>query len=411
MNIYGFVILAALMIRFLLRLLSNALNLKALQPDLPPAFQDVYDAEKYRRSQEYTRVLTRFGLFTSTVNISITLVFWCSGGFNVLDQFVRNWQLGPILTGLVYIGIFAAVMAVLSFPFSAYHTFVIEERFGFNKTTPKTFVLDLIKSLVLATIIGGSLLTAILTLFQYAGQYAWIYCWVAWMLFVLFMLFIGPTWILPLFNKFTPLDDGELRTAIESYADDAKFSLKNIFVMDGSKRSSKSNAFLIGFGRYKRIALFDTLIDNHTVGELVAILAHEIGHFKKKHIWQNMILGSLEMGLIFFLMSIFLGQQGLFEAFFVEKMSIYVGLFLFSLLYSPLALVLSVLMHIFSRKVEYEADRFAATTTNDPEDLVNALKKLSSHNLSNLTPHPFHVFLNYSHPPVLARIRAIQAAR
>jgi STE24 endopeptidase len=384
------------------------LNLKALRGELPEEFTGVYDAEAYKKSQEYTRVKTKFGFITATFGIALTLVFWFAGGFNFLDQIVRSWGWHPILTGMAYIGILIFAKALLSLPFSVYATFVIEERFGFNKTTPVTFVTDLLKGFMLAIVLGGPLLAGLLAFFQYAGALAWVYGWIATTIFILFVQFIAPTWIMPLFNKFTPLEDGELKEAILSYARSVKFSLQNIFVMDGSKRSSKSNAFFTGFGKNKRIALFDTLIEKHTVPELVAVLAHEIGHYKKKHILQGMIISILHIGVMFFLLSIFISHQGLFEAFYMEDVSIYAGLIFFGMLYSPIELILSIFMQIFSRKNEYEADRFAADTIEDPESMINALKKLSVHNLSNLTPHPLYVFLNYSHPPILQRIKAIR---
>ena len=222
------------------------------------------------------------------------------------------------------------------------------------------------------------------------------------------MQFIAPTWIMPLFNKFTPLEDGDLRSAILSYAKSVQFPLENLFVMDGSKRSSKSNAFFTGFGKHKRIALFDTLIEKHSIQELVAVLAHEIGHYKKKHILQSMIISVIHMGVMLFLLSIFLSHEGLFTAFYMDEMSIYAGLIFFGMLFSPIEEILSVVMQLFSRKNEFEADRFAVETTREHESMINALKKLSVHNLSNLTPHPLYVFFNYSHPPVLERIKAIR---
>ena len=409
MNIYAIIILATLTVSFILDLVTEILNLKSLRKELPAEFEGVYDREQYIKSQEYTRVRTHFGFVTSAFNLVIALVFWFAGGFNYLDQIVRGWELGNIWTGLVYIGILLLARSIISLPFSIYSTFVIEERFGFNKTTPLTFVLDIVKGTLLALIIGGAALAGVLAFFEYAGSYAWFYCWIAVTIFSLFMQFIAPTWIMPLFNKFTPLEEGELRSAILAYADKVKFSLKNVFVMDGSKRSSKSNAFFTGFGKNKRIALFDTLIEKHTVGELVAVLAHEIGHYKKKHIWQGMIISILHTGIVFYLLSIFLSHRGLFEAFYMEHMSVYAGLIFFGMLYSPIEMILSIFMQIFSRKNEYEADRYAVETTGEGENMINALKKLSVHNLSNLTPHPWYVFLNYSHPPVLQRIRAIRA--
>ena len=408
MNLYATIILGTFVFSFLVDLITEILNLKALRDELPDEFNGVYDADAYKKSQEYTRVKTRFGFITSIFGIIITLVFWFSGGFNFLDHSVRGWQLHPILTGLVYIGILIVAKSIISLPFSIYSTFVIEERFGFNKTTPKTFVMDILKGLLLGVLLGGPLLAGILAFFQYAGNSAWLYCWLAVTLFTLFVQFIAPTWIMPLFNKFTPLEKGELRSAILNYAKSVKFSLQNLFVMDGSKRSTKSNAFFTGFGKNKRIALFDTLIEKHTVSELVAVLAHEIGHYKKKHIIKGMIIGILHSGILFFLLSIFITNKGLFDAFYMKEMSIYAGLIFFGMLYSPIELILSIFMQIYSRKNEYEADRYAAETTQDPVSMIDALKKLSVANLSNLTPHPLYVFLNYSHPPVLQRIQALR---
>lgn len=408
MNFYAIIILVTLIFSYLLSLITELLNLKALRDDLPEEFEGVYDAEKYRKSQQYTRVKTRFGFITSTFGIVLTLIFWFAGGFNFLDQIVRTWHLPPILTGLCYIGILILARSILSLPFSIYATFVIEEKFGFNKTTPLTFVTDMLKGLALGILLGTPLLAGILAFFQFTGHLAWLYCWMATTLFTLFVQFIAPTWIMPLFNKFTPLEEGELREAILSYAESVKFSLKNLFVIDGSKRSTKSNAFFTGFGKNKRIALFDTLIENHTVPELVAVLAHEIGHYKKKHILKSMVISIVHMGVVFYLLSIFVSHEGLFKAFYMEEASIYAGLIFFGMLYSPMELILSIFMQIFSRKNEYEADRFAAETTQNPESMISALKKLSVHNLSNLTPHPLYVFLNYSHPPTLERIKAIR---
>lgn len=409
MNTYAIIILATLLLSYILDLITELLNLKALRDDLPAEFNDVFDQEKYRKSQEYTRVKTRFGLISATFSLIVTLVFWFSGGFNWLDLLVRQWGFSEIFTGLFYIGILLIANTVLNLPFSVYSTFVIEARFGFNKTTPKTFVLDMLKGLLLGVVIGGALLGGILVFFQFAGANAWLYCWIAVTLFTIFMQFIAPTWIMPLFNKFTPLEDGKLRREIMNYAQKVHFPLDNLFVMDGSKRSAKSNAFFTGFGKHKRIALFDTLIEKHSVAELVAILAHEIGHYKKKHILQGMIISILHTGVMFFLLSIFLNHSGLFDAFYMENMSIYAGFIFFGMLFSPISEILGIFMQMFSRKNEFEADQFAAETTQNSTHMISALKKLSANNLSNLTPHPFYVFLNYSHPPVLERIRALRS--
>ena len=408
MNIFAIIILVTLIAGYLLEIITNWLNLSHLSPDLPVEFQDTYDAEKYQKSQEYTRVHTRFGFLTGSLSLVATLLFWFLGGFEYLDLLVRSWDFGAIGTGLVYMGLLILLKSVFSLPFSIYSTFVIEEKFGFNKTTVKTFILDMVKGLALGIVLGGPLLAGLLFFFQVTGSMAWIYAWIATTLFSLVVQFVAPRWIMPLFNKFEPLEAGELKNAILSFAGNVKFSLKEIFVMDGSKRSSKSNAFFTGFGKNKRIVLFDTLINKHTTGELVAVLAHEVGHYKKKHILKSMVISILHMGLVFFLLSLFLSQKGLFDAFYVSHMSVYAGLIFFSMLYTPVEIVLSIGMQIFSRKNEYEADRFAAETTGNADDMINALKKLSRDNLSNLTPHPFYVFLNYSHPPVLKRIQSIR---
>ena len=407
MNVFGAIVVAAIGLDFVLDLISNWLNLKALQLTLPPAAQGIYKEEDYRKSQNYIRKSTYFGLVRSTFALVVLLAFWFSGGFNFLDQLIRGWELVPVFSGLLYIAILLSAYGLLTLPFSIYGTFVIEERFGFNKTTPKLFILDLLKGLALAAILGGIVLAAILLLFQYSGTYAWLYCWAAVTGFSLIAQYVAPNWIMPLFNKFTPMAPGELKEAIAAYTRSVKFPVKNIFVMDGSKRSTKSNAFFTGFGNNKRIALFDTLIAQHSVPELVSVLAHEVGHYKKKHIIQGLVISIVHTGILFYLLSLVLSSTGLYHAFYVQEPSIYTGLIFFGLLYTPVELALSIIMNAISRKHEYEADRFAAETTGDPRNMVEALKKLSSTNLSNLTPHPFYVFLNYSHPPVLQRISAI----
>ena len=407
MNPFFFIILFALLIEHAVGVVANLLNLKSLRSEPPSSLEGVYKPEEYRKAQEYIRTNTRFDFITGTFSLLVLLFFWFAGGFNYLDQVVRSWGSDPILNGLLYIGILMLGYSLLTLPFSIYHTFVIEERFGFNRTTPRTFLLDRIKGLGLAALLGAALLGGILALFEHVGYYAWVYCWLAVTAFSLIMQYVAPTWIMPLFNKFTPLEPGELKEAILNYARSVGFPITNVFVIDGSRRSSKSNAFFTGFGRNKRIALFDTLIKKHTVSELVAVLAHEIGHHKKKHILQGTIINILHTGVLFFVLSIFLGSSGLYDAFYMEQQSIYSGIVFFGLLYTPLEMVLSVIMHVLSRKNEYEADRFAAETIQHPQHLVQALKKLHAGNLSNLMPHPFYVFLNYSHPPLLQRMRAI----
>jgi STE24 endopeptidase len=374
---------------------------------MPPALAGVYKPDEYQKSQEYTRSLTRFGFVTSSFGLLIILLFWFTGGFNFLDQIVRSWDSGPIANGLCYIGILMIAYELLTLPFSVYSNFVIEERFGFNRITPRVFIMDRLKGLALTILLGGSVLVAILALFEYAGNYAWLYCWVAVTIFNIVIQFVAPIWIMPIFNKFTPMEPGELKDAIQSYARSTGYEVRNISVMDGSKRSTKANAFFTGFGRTKRIALFDTLISKHTIQELIAVLAHEIGHYKKKHVLWGILISIAHTGLIFYILSVLLGSSGLYQAFYMNHISIYAGILFFGLLYTPAEMVLSIALNMFSRRNEYEADRYAVQTTGESESLVEALKKLHSDNLSNLTPHPFYVFLNYSHPTLLQRVQAI----
>ena len=410
MNGIALIILGTLAADLILNLLADTLNIKNLSSELPRDFTHVYEAERYHRSQQYLRMNTRFGWFVSVFNLTILLVFWFAGGFPLLDRWVRAFDMGPVVSGLIYIGVLLLLKAVLSLPFSVYRTFVIEARFGFNKTTPGTYLLDLLKGLLLVLLLGIPLLAAILAFFEYAGPHAWWYCWIGVTLYMLVVQYIAPAWIMPLFNKFTPLEEGELKSAIFAYAKSIEFPLKNVYQMDGSRRSTKSNAFFTGFGRHKRIVLFDTLIKQHTVKELVAILAHEMGHYKKKHIRQALILGVLQTGLMLFLLAQFITYQGLFDAFFMPQQSVYAGMLFFAMLYAPIEMFTGILMQLRSRRNEIAADQFAAKTTRDPASMITALKKLSVHNLSNLTPHPFYVFLNYSHPPVLQRIQALSNA-
>ncbi|HZY10353.1 MAG TPA: M48 family metallopeptidase [Bacteroidota bacterium] len=408
MNPYGVIVLSTLLVEYVLHLLANVLNIKSLRPDVPEEFQGVFDPDAYRKSQNYTKTVTTFSNITSTFNLILILSFWFAGGFNRLDVVIRSLNMGFLFSGLIYIGSLVFLQALVSLPFRIYSIFVIEERFGFNKTTRRIFILDLIKEALLTILLGGPLIAGLLVIFYNIGAGGWLLCWLLSIVFILFIQYIAPTWIMPLFNKFTPLEEGELKQAILSYANSVRFPLKGVFSMDGSKRSTKTNAFFTGFGKQKRIALFDTLINKHTIDELVAILAHEIGHYKKHHIIKGMIFTIIHTGVIFFLMSLFIGNQGLFDSFYIENVSAYVSLVLFMLLYSPVELIVGIFSQLISRKHEYEADRFAEETITHPESMIAALKKLSVDNLSNLTPHPFYVFLNYSHPPVLERIKAMK---
>jgi len=408
MNSFSIIILGALVFEFSLSVITNLLNVRALKLKPPPTLEEVYKPDEYRNSQEYTRVTTRFGFLISTFRLSLLLCFWFAGGFNYVGDAVAAWGYGPILSGLLYTGIILISYNMMMVPFAVYATFVIEERFGFNKTTPRIFVADRVKALALSVLLGAPLLAGILALFEYAGSYAWLYCWGVISMVVIALQFIAPRWIMPLFNKFTPMEEGELKEAILRYMHSVGYNIDNVFIMDGSKRSSKSNAFFAGVGSSKRIALFDTLIEKHSVPELVAVLAHEIGHYKKRHIQQGIAISIAHTGLLFFVLSVFLHSPGLFQAFYMEQQPIYAGLLFFGLLYTPVDLLLSILFNMISRRNECHADRFAAGTIEEPRSLIDALKRLSATNLSNLAPHPLYVFLNYSHPPLLQRVQAIQ---
>lgn len=407
MNPYALIILVALLLRFGLAVLADALNARVPRCEVPPEMADRLDAGWLRRAREYLTVNTRFDFWESLFGLLLLLAFWGAGGFNALDLWLRGFGFGPVLTGLLFIGLLLLGNSLLNLPFSIYHTFVIEARFGFNRTTPRLFAVDRVKGLLLALVLGVPLGAGMLWFFEHAGAWAWLYCWLGVTAFTLFIQFLAPVLILPLFNAYTPLEDGELKTAILELARQAAFPLAGVCIMDGSKRSNKANAFFTGFGRFKRIALFDTLTRTLTVPELVGVLAHEIGHFKRHHILQRLLLGMAHTGVLFFLLSLFLTQRGLFDAFRMQHLSVYAGLLFFGILYTPVEMVLDFLVNHLSRRQEYEADRFAQQLTGDPAPLISALKKLSVSSLSDLTPHPFYVGLHYSHPPVLERLRAL----
>ena len=408
MNYWLIFILTVIAVNFLINSSISLLNLRALSPDLPKEFVDTYDREKYRQSQDYTRAQTIFSLFENSIMTTVTVLFLLGGGFNLVDQFVRNFELGSIATGIFYTGAITLLSFLIGLPFSIYSTFRIEARFGFNRTTAKTFTTDILKSILLTIVLGAPILAAILWFFEHTGSYGWLLCWLGTVAFGFIVQFLAPVAILPLFNKFTPLEDGLLKNNILEYARIQNFKLSGIFTMDGSKRSTKLNAFFTGFGKFRKIVFFDTLLEKIDDDEVVAVLAHEMGHFKKRHIWKMMAASILQTGLVFYLLSLFLNNPGLFEAFGMEHLSIYASLFFFAFLYSPISTLLSILFNIMSRAHEFEADGYAAKTTGTPEVLVQALKKLSLANLSNLTPHPAMVFLSYSHPPVLERIKALR---
>ncbi len=408
MNPYPVIIIALLLGGLLLEFITEILNLSHIREDLPEEFEDVFDADRYRKSQHYLRDTTRFGLITATVGTAIPLAFMLCGGFNWVDSIARSAGHSEIVTGIIFTAILLFGNFVVGLPFSIYGTFVLEERYGFNKTTPKTFIIDIIKGTLLSIVIGIPIYALVLWFFIAAGSLAWLYCWIAVTLFQLLMVFIAPVLIMPLFNKFIPLQNDELRTSIEDYAKEQAFTMKGVFEMDGSKRSAKTNAFFTGLGRFRRIVLFDTLIEKHSIPELLAVVAHEMGHYKKKHILKMMIRAILTGGLTFYLLSFFIGNEGLFAAFKMDHISVYAGILFFGFLYAPIGLLIGIAGNVISRKHEYEADAYAAETTGSIEPMITGLKKLSADNLSNLTPHPFKVFMEYSHPTVLQRIQALR---
>lgn len=397
----------------LLQSVANWLNVRALSNRIPDEFAGVYDEERYRKSQEYLKASTRFEQVQLWIMTPLTIAFLAVGGFGWVDGLALDAAAGPITRGLVFAGILMALSMAAGLPFQLYDTFVLEERFGFNRTTPKTFAADFVKSLLLTIALGGPLFAAILWFFAETGPWGWAIAWGAITVFQLIMLLLAPSLLLPLFNTFTPLPDGELKSAIESYARGQRYELSGIFSIDGSRRSSKANAYVTGLGRLKRIALFDTLIKQHTVPELVAVLAHEVGHARLGHIRRMLLTSIATTGLMMFLLSLCLAQPSLYAALEVEwpagePAPLHAGMVAFVLLMAPLNRLLSIYVHHRSRRHEFEADAFAARTTGRADAMISALKKLSVENLTNLTPHPLVVWLEYSHPPMLQRIAALK---
>lgn len=408
MNTWLLIVLLILLISCLLEVTISILNIRALSPDLPQEFTEVFAPAKYRRSQEYTRAQTYLSLVQTSSSTLLTAGFILFGGFHLLDTWTRSLAEQEIVIGLLFIGSLLLFSFAAGLPFSVYATFVLEERFGFNRTTIKTFIFDILKGMLLAVLLGTPLLALILWFFAHAGPYGWLFCWLGVVLFTLALQYLAPVLIMPLFNKFSPLPEGELREAILNYAQRQNFTLQGIFTMDGSKRSAKVNAFFTGFGKYKKIVFFDTLIEKLSTQEILAVLAHEMGHFKLHHILKNVVASILQIGIMFYLLSLFLENRELSQAFGVEHVSVHASLVFFGFLYSPFNLLVSILFHIVSRRYEYAADTYAAVTTGSCDPLISGLKKLCAANLANLTPHPWMVFLRYSHPPVLARIAQLK---
>ncbi|GAF02670.1 M48 family metallopeptidase [Saccharicrinis fermentans] len=396
-----FIVIEFVWDRFLLYL-----NTTQWSDKVPAELEGIYDASKYAKQQQYSRVNYRYGWFTSVYGIVLVLAMLFFQGFSMLDRWVLNFTDHEILRAILFLGALGLGSALLNLPFSLYSTFVIEERFGFNKTTPKIFVLDLFKSMLIGAILGGGILALIMWFVQLAGDLFWLYAWGLMTCFMLLMTMFYTSVLLPLFNKQTPLEDGELKTAIQAFCEKVGFKLDNIYMMDGSKRSTKANAFFSGLGAKKRIVLYDTLVKDLEVDEIVGVLAHEIGHYKKKHTLWGMISGIMQTGIMLYVFALFVYSPELSQALGVQEPAFHIGLIAFGILYSPISGIAGLFSTLISRKNEYEADAFAAKYHN-AESLIKALKTISVNALSNLTPHPWFVFFHYSHPPLLSRIKAL----
>ena len=406
-NLYYYIIVIAIIIEYLFSSISSILDIKNITPTIPSDFKKAYDEEKYILSQDYLKARTRFGLFSSTFSLILIMIVIHSDIFGLLDQFVRGQSDSYILQGLLFIGIIYFFQDIVSLPFSIYHTFVIEERFGFNKTTLNLFIIDKIKGYAIFIVLGSIVITPILYFFHVYGDIGWL---IAWSILTAFMIAVQPLFvhvIAPMFNKFTPLEEGELRSAIEKYTAKVNFPLARIDIMDGSKRSAHSNAYFTGFGKSRKIAIFDTLVEKHSTNEIVSVVAHEVGHYKLKHVLQGTILGIIETGIMLFAFNLIMNDKFLFQVFGVSQLSVHAGIVFFSMLYAPVSMFTSIVTTAISRKNEYEADKYSYDTTNNREALVSMLIGLSANNLSHLTPHPLKVFLSYSHPPVVDRIKAV----
>lgn len=403
-----YLLIGVLVFGYLLRKTLGYLNVKNPVPAIPDTLSEYLNAAKLEEAKAYQQENFRFKFLAGTFSFIFTLLFITQGWFGAIDTWVAGFGLSPLLKSLVFFGIVFVGSDVMSLPFDYYSTFVIEEKYGFNKTNLRTFFSDKVKGYLLSILVGGALLMVFLWLIHQMGRDFW---WQFWLIASLFMVVINlfyTAWILPLFNKLTPLEDGELKQKIVQYAHSVGFPLQNIFVMDGSKRSSKANAFFSGFGKRKKVVLYDTLLEQHPPDELVAVLAHEIGHYKKKHILWSMILSVLQVGLMLFLLSQFIFSEQMSAALGGAAWSAELNIIGFTMLFTPISMVLGIGMNWLSRKNEFEADAYAKTTF-DGKPLAEALKTLSVKTLSNLNPHPWYVFVNYSHPPILKRLERLES--
>ena len=400
------VLLGIIVLDFVIEEILSYLNRKSSFRPLPAAFRGIYDEEKYQQSLAYQRDRDKFSSITTIISFVATLALLLTGGFGLLDGWLRSYMGNELTLALSFFAVLYFASDILTIPFQLYSVFVIEEKYGFNKTTFKTFIFDKLKGYLLTIIFGGLLLGTLMVLILFLGKDFWLYFWGVMVVFMLLANLFYTSVIVPLFNKLSPLEDGELREAITRYSHSVNFPLKNIFVIDGSKRSSKANAYFSGLGRSKKIVLFDTLIEKHTQEELVAVLAHEVGHYKKKHIVGSLILGVLQTGVMLYLLSLLIFNSQVSFAMGGGITAIHLNLLAFGILYSPVSRVLGILMNMLSRKNEFEADAFAAATYK-AAPLATALKKLSTDSLSNLFPHPWYVFVHYSHPPMVKRLERL----
>ena len=405
-NTVFYLIIIIIVFEYVLERWLDYLNAKNRSARLPDELKGIYDEEKYKKSVEYDQVNNRFELITSTLNFILVMLMLFLGGFAFVDNVAGDLSQNTIFRGLIFFGMLGLASDIIHTPFSIYDTFVIEQKFGFNKTTPKLFIFDKIKGWLLTLIIGGGLGYVIFWFYYKTTDMFWIYAWALMSAFMIFFVMFYSNLIVPLFYKQELLEEGELKEAIRQFAEKVGFKLDNVYRIDGSKRSTKANAYFTGLGSKKRIVLYDTLIKELTTNEIVAVLAHEIGHYKRKHTLQGIIISIVQTGITFFLISLFLKIPALSQALGVMQPSFHIGIIAFGILYTPFSLIIGLAMNILSRKNEYEADAFASQNF-EAEHLINALKKLSVNNLSNLTPHPTYVFFHYSHPTLLQRINAL----
>lgn len=399
-------IIAIIVANYVLSMFLEFLNGQNWKNEVPDRLKDFYDNEKYKKSQAYDKANKKISVITSSLTTLIIIVLIVTGGFAILDQWVSSFTTHPIMSSLLFFAVLFLASGIVGLPFSIYGTFVIEEKFGFNKTSPITFILDRLKGLVMTVILGGGLLYLIMLIYHEYPEWFWLMAWATVSIVSIFFTLFYTSLIVPLFNKLKRLEDGELREAISSYANSVAFPIKNIYVMDGSKRSAKANAYFSGIGPKKSIVLFDTLIEKHTTSELVSILAHEVGHYKKKHVSKGMALSLLQTGIIFLVLGWALSEPSLSGALGSEVHNFHLALLSFGILFTPVSAITRTFMNVFSRKNEFEADRYAAQTYSAKE-LQAALKKLSVDHLSNLEPHKSYVFFYYSHPPVLQRLASL----